>query len=483
MYEESIPSFEKAIALDPRFAMAYRKMAVAYGNAAKWEERTKYMQKALELSDRLTERERLLIEGGYFGSSFPTYDKAIASYDRLIALYPGSNEAQTANVNLGGIYLDMDEWDMGIEYNQAALEADTDIRIPYTNLTLAYMAKGDYGKAEEVLEGAVDRFSSFLRGHWDLAKVYAFQGKFDLAMEQVAKAAAIDPTYTPAQFYHIMWDFGKAEEEYVKWLEHVDPDTHLLARQRLHLLYQTLGKFEEAENQILLAVKGAKDQENDGILLNYSYNLAYFYLKAGRAENALDAAEACERIDLSGPRDTAMKIRNLELKGWIYAEMDRIDEALKAAEEIKDLVDASLYGKLIRHYHFLMGMIQRQNKDYPKAIESIQLAATLQPHPWSFVSFELPYRYYLALAHFESGDLRTAADSFEELIAFIPCRNEFGDLYAVSNYRLGKIYEQLNDPTMALANYQKFLDLWKDADPALPSLADARERVAALQYK
>jgi len=62
-YQQSIDSLGKAIVLDPGFAMAYRKMAVAFGNMGERDERNKYMDKALELSDRLTEREKFLIQG------------------------------------------------------------------------------------------------------------------------------------------------------------------------------------------------------------------------------------------------------------------------------------------------------------------------------------------------------------------------------------------------------------------------------------
>ncbi len=57
----------------------------------------------------------------------------------------------------------------------------------------------------------------------------------------------------------------------------------------------------------------------------------------------------------------------------------------------------------------------------------------------------------------------------------------FGDIYTKSFYMLGKIYEQKGWKGKAIENYEKFLDLWKDADPGIAELEDARKRLAELQ--
>ena len=60
-------------------------------------------------------------------------------------------------------------------------------------------------------------------------------------------------------------------------------------------------------------------------------------------------------------------------------------------------------------------------------------------------------------------------------------RKEYGDIYAKSFYMQGKIYEELGNERKALENYEKFLDLWKNADPGIPEIDDARLRIDALQ--
>jgi hypothetical protein len=60
-------------------------------------------------------------------------------------------------------------------------------------------------------------------------------------------------------------------------------------------------------------------------------------------------------------------------------------------------------------------------------------------------------------------------------------RRVWGDIYAKSFYMLGQIDEKLGKIKQARASYRRFLELWKNADPGLPEVADAKTRLAALK--
>jgi tetratricopeptide (TPR) repeat protein len=143
------------------------------------------------------------------------------------------------------------------------------------------MARGEYDKAKKVLEDGLNRFPDNLMAHWNLGMLYAFQGQFDQALGEADKAAAIDPTYTKARFYHLMWDFAKAEEVYKKWLGFFNPRYQILVPEQLEYLYKTQGKFEEAKNQIMLGIDFAEKQKEDIDLLYLYCDLAYHYLRSG----------------------------------------------------------------------------------------------------------------------------------------------------------------------------------------------------------
>ncbi len=57
----------------------------------------------------------------------------------------------------------------------------------------------------------------------------------------------------------------------------------------------------------------------------------------------------------------------------------------------------------------------------------------------------------------------------------------YEDIFAKSFYMLGKIYEQKGQKEKAIENYAKFFDLWKDADPELSEVADAKQKLTSMQ--
>jgi tetratricopeptide (TPR) repeat protein len=77
--------------------------------------------------------------------------------------------------------------------------------------------------------------------------------------------------------------------------------------------------------------------------------------------------------------------------------------------------------------------------------------------------------------------LEKARTEFEKIIGLTTGRLNFGDIYAKSFYMLRKFAEQRGDKTKAIEHYRKFLDLWKDADPGLPEVEDARKKLAWLK--
>jgi predicted hydrocarbon binding protein len=75
-----------------------------------------------------------------------------------------------------------------------------------------------------------------------------------------------------------------------------------------------------------------------------------------------------------------------------------------------------------------------------------------------------------------------AAEEYEKIISLTTGRLYYGDIYAKSFYMLGKIYEQKDFQGKAIEHYEKFLDLWKDADPGIAEVEDARERLAGMKH-
>ncbi len=87
----------------------------------------------------------------------------------------------------------------------------------------------------------------------------------------------------------------------------------------------------------------------------------------------------------------------------------------------------------------------------------------------------------LALAYYKAGDIDKAEEHYKKIISLTTGRIFHGDIYAKSFYMLGKIYEQKGWKGKAREQYEKFLDLWKDADPGIAEVEDAKKKLAGLK--
>ncbi|MFX0206261.1 MAG: protein kinase [Candidatus Hodarchaeota archaeon] len=362
-FRQSIQFMGRAVALDPEFASAYRVMAVAYGNLGYSTEWRKYLQKAFELSDRVSERERYRIQADFYRMSEKTYDKAIEAYNKLLELYP---EDHIGNNNLGVLYRRLEEWDKAIERFEVGIQIETDPRIEYSNQAGSYRAKGMYDRAREVLEDYLINFSDHASIHNNLALNHLCQGKYDLALVEVDKALSLSLAYyyirMKGDIYHCKGDLTKAENDYKELLEKEEQAAHLWGRNKLGALYLLKGKFEDSREQHKKGADLAEKLSEKEWKGGYHFDLAYSYLKSGNPKQALDECNTAwssfdEIEDLYSQRFT------LHYKGLAYLEMGLLKEAQRAADELKVMIEEGLNKKHFRYYYHLVGMIELERKN------------------------------------------------------------------------------------------------------------------------
>ncbi len=100
---------------------------------------------------------------------------------------------------------------------------------------------------------------------------------------------------------------------------------------------------------------------------------------------------------------------------------------------------------------------------------------------FGLVAYNTPFlKDVLARAYVKKGNLDKAVAEYERLTTFDPKSDEHFLIHPKCHYRLGLVYEQKGLKAKAAERYLKFLGLWKDADPGLPEIADAKKRLAAL---
>jgi len=483
-YRQSISFMERAVAIDPEFAMAYRSMASAYGNMGNKSEAKKNIQKALELTDRLSEREKLLIQADFYRQSEKTFNKAIEAYNKLLELYP---EDKTGNNNLGVIYEILEEWDKAIKYYGLAYQKSKDY-IAGGNLATTYEAKGLYGKAREVWEDCLENVADDARTHWNLASNYVYDGKLDLALEEADKAIALNPRYNKRWIYYLQEDFAPLEEEMKERLEKDNVFSQLSVGRWFAILHRTQGQFEKAKEQAQKGLElAAKKEDTYWYKSWFNIQLAYLYLRSGETEKALQACDDAWEISVKND----MLVHQLSVllrKGVVFLEMKSLDDAQKVADELKEMVEKTVYKKNIRFHHHLMGMIELKRENFSKAVEHFDKALSLFP-PQCMQYFDTMDMIYdhalfidpLALTYYKAGDLDRAREMYERISKLTTGRSRSGDIYVKSFYMLGKIYDKKGLKGKALEHYEKFLELWKNSDPGIPEVEDAKKRLTALQ--
>ena len=183
--------------------------------------------------------------------------------------------------------------------------------------------------------------------------------------------------------------------------------------------------------------------------------------------------------------DSAVKDKDMEDqrraligKGFAYLAMRSLDKEQKMADEYLKMCEESMNKRLIGGYYHLQGRIELERKAYARAVEYFNKALNLLSANSSshFVITES-----LALAYYRIGYLEQARREYDKIDTFYNGRITYGDIYAKSFYMLGKIYEQQSDTAKTIDHYEKFLSLWKDADPGIAEVDDARERLAGLR--
>ncbi|MBA7629957.1 hypothetical protein ES703_37465 [subsurface metagenome] len=208
--------------------------------------------------------------------------------------------------------------------------------------------------------------------------------------------------------------------------------------------------------------------------------LAHLYLKTGEFDKAL--REFDEILDDAIKNESITgQIFMLYQKGLAYLGLKSVSDAQRNADELNELIRESPFKKMIRCYQHLMGMIELERENYPKAIDYFQKAISLLPYT---VDGRREYRPLfinsLAEAYYKAGDLEKALEEYKRISSLTFSRIWDGDIYAKSFYMMGVVYERMGRKAEATENYGRFLELWKDADPGIPEVNDARKRLEAI---
>jgi len=477
-YTKSIPLMELAVAIDPDFAMAYRAMSVAYSNLGYKAEADRRLQRAFELKDRVSERERYYIEADYYRRSEETYDKAIEAYTKLLALYPDDH---VGNNNLGVVYNALEEYDKAIERFAVNVLNQSQNYHSYSNLSQAYLATGQLDKAAEVAERYLIAVSDHPQIHINLAMVHMMKRRYDAAEMEIEKALTLDPDsldgiITKGNVRFLMGEEEQALSEYQKLMEIDQPIAHFAAKRLLARFYVGRGQFTAAENELhqaleLADIMGERSWESD-LYAGLGYLLAIQGRPKQALQNCARAVQVAQEAGiLSGQREAIFH------RAWVQVMLDDLAGARQSALNLQQLVSRGLNLKARRYVHLINGRLLSKAGKHAEAMQELKQAKELMRVNDPAVSMAIDAMAETAEA---AGDLDKARKIYSSLADLPLGALENGFVFSRSLYRTARILQQQGDDKESAVLYRRFLDKWKSADSDIPMRRDAEQQLQSL---
>ena len=128
---------------------------------------------------------------------------------------------------------------------------------------------------------------------------------------------------------------------------------------------------------------------------------------------------------------------------------------------------------LMPYYWWVVGSIELAKGNLEASITNLEKAAKSDP--------AFGYHFVLAQAYLQSGRLDEAVAEFEKVLSINAPLSAISAVKAY--YLLGLAYEKSGWNKKAIEKYEEFLDIWKNADPVIPEVEDAKERLKKLKSK
>jgi len=431
----AIPLFQRAISLDPNFAMAYARLGTLYFNGEETARGTENLQKAYELREKVSEREKLYIAAHHADVVDGNFEAARKIYELWTKVYPRDLLPLS---NLGVIYEFLGSYDKVPAVYQEALKLS-----PGDSNLLANIVSNSLhrNRLEEVKAAARDAQAQ----HLDFTSVHIclyivdFLQHDTAAMEQEAAVVMGKPGWESFIFY--------IQSDSAAYGGH-------FARAR-DLTRRAADSAQRADRRETAAAYDAEGAVREALVGNLSL-----------AKEQARAALALAR----GTDVEAMSAVALGLSG------DAKQAVLLAGEIGKAFPNGTIVqGNLLP----TIGAAAAIRNDPSKAITALAVSSPYELGQTALISFCLYGVYLRGEAYLATKQGSAAAAEFQKILDHpgVVANEPIG---ALAHLGLGRAYVLMGDPSKAKAAYQDFLTLWKDADPDIPILKQAKTEYTKL---
>jgi len=436
----AIPFCKRAVELDPNFAKAYVCLATSYSNLAEYGLASENMQRAYDLRDRASEPERYSIAANYYTGVTGELDKANQIFEQWAQSYPRSGHpliGLALNHNLVGQY------DRAIADLQEALRLSPDSSTCYLNLIANYAALNRLEEATVTYNAALARKLNHPILHVNRYGVAFLQGDTEEMHRQLASIG------NQSGLEDFLLSIQSDTEAYV-------------------------GHFNNSRKLSRQAADSARRNDKKETAAEWLLNAALREAEIGASQEARAMVSAA--MPLASSRDVRV------LAALALARSGDVARAQSMAEELSHVAPANT---LLNCYWLptIRATLELNRHHAGNALRLLQAASPCElgePNPQVQIGGNLYPIYVRGQGSLENGDGQQAVVEFQKMLDHRGVVQNFV-LGALVHLQLGKAYLATGDAARARVEYQDFFTLWKDADPDIPILKQAKAEYAKLK--
>jgi serine/threonine protein kinase/tetratricopeptide (TPR) repeat protein len=434
---EAIPFYRRALELDPNFALAYASLGLTYGNLGQASLAAENLKKAYALRDRVSEREKYRISALYYTYVTGELEEATQVYELWAKSYP---QDSVPPGNLGVMYATLGQYEKALAATEEGLRLEH-TAVGYFNLAQGYLYLNRVDDARKTIEQAQEK---------------KFEGDFlHLVIYQLAFVKG-DAAEMERQ---VAWAAGKPGSE----------DLLLSFQSDTEAYYGRLGKAREFSRRAVDAAVRNNSKETAAL---WQVNAALREAEIGNPAAAKQDVAAA--LTLAPGRDVKM------LSALTLARAGETARARAIVEELEKSYSAQTVLK-VYWLPTIKAAIELNANNSTQSLVFLEAAAPYElGDPPQFQPGTLYPAYIRGQAYLADHNGTAAAAEFQKfldhrcIVVNIP-------LGALAHLGLARAYAMAGDTAKAKAAYQDFLALWKDADPDIPILKEAKAEYATLQ--
>ena len=483
---------ERAIALDPEFAMAHLVLAQAAYMLYDFKRGHEALEKAFRYSAKASEKERLYIAAGYAGTIESDPEKQLRLLHALVRKYP---DEKYALFELGRLYQSRREHPEAVTPLRQAVVLDPEFGFAINQLAYVHASMGEFDEALRLFE----RYAALSPGDANpldsIGELYMRMGRLELAEEKYREALEMKPDFfaSCASLTYVACLREDYAEAY-RWLDEFDkraptPSARAAGAWLRAFIDYLLGRWDAALARYAEIRKLAEAAGEAHSVANVDWITAFVHRDRGEPDAAIGAYRRL--VDYrtgGGSRPSALEEAGwVFFEGWVELVTGKPADAARRTAEIEpllsrvgpaDAAQATFLFRLLRAEAALAGNDVERAVSY--GLEIVPLEFTRMDYE-SLPVYNQPYlKDVLARAFWKKGDLDAAAAEYRKLTTIDPSNQVRWLISPLYHYRLGRVLEEKGDKAAAAGEYRKFLEYWKDADETHAELADARTRLAAL---